>query len=66
MIGGGVSLTPSPCLGLCVQPQCESFFLYLILYCFVVFDCCLLVACTFLKGNGRGMDLGERGSSRKL
>lgn len=33
------------------------FFLFLIVYCLVVFDCCLLVARNFLKGDGRGMDL---------
>jgi hypothetical protein len=27
---------------------------------FVVFGCCLLKACSFLKGNREGMDLGER------
>ena len=27
--------------------------------CFVLFGCCPLKACSFLKGNRRGVDLGE-------
>lgn len=29
--------------------------------CFVVFSCCLLEVCSFFKGNGRDVELEERG-----
>lgn len=31
-----------------------------IVSCFVMFDCCPLKPCSFLKGNSGGLDLGER------
>lgn len=28
------------------------------MFCFVIFGCCLLEACSFLKGNGGGVSVG--------
>ena len=37
---------------------------FLMVSCFVVFDCCPLKACSLLKENGGGVDLG-RGEGRR-
>jgi hypothetical protein len=61
-----LTLWPAPgtlflLLGCLVQPRYEGLFFCLIVSCFVMFSCCLLEACFFLKGSGRIVDLGERG-----
>lgn len=48
-----VSLTLFFLLSYIEQPLYEG------LSCFVPFDCCLLKACSFLKGNTEGVDLED-------
>jgi hypothetical protein len=44
-----------PCLPLVYRP-----FPYLIVFCSIVFGCCLLEACSFLKKDGGRVYPGER------
>lgn len=48
-------------LGCLVQSPNEDFFVCLIVFCFVEFRFWFLEASSFLMGDGRGLDLGEKG-----
>lgn len=64
-LSGGVSDSPALgtlflLLGGLVQ-LCVRAFAFFIVFCFVVFSCCLFEACSFLVGDGGGVDPGEWG-----
>lgn len=70
-VGADVPLTlwPDLCtvlllLGCLVQPHYEDF-CFVLVSCYVPFGCSLLEPCSFLKGNGGGLDLGKMGDSGK-
>lgn len=57
-----MSLTFLPVhIGFPCQASIESLLPSLIITCSVVLGCFLLEACSFMKGNGGGMRMGERG-----
>jgi hypothetical protein len=39
----------------------SGWLLCLIIFCFVILGCCLLMSCSFLKEERRGVELEERG-----
>lgn len=52
-------------LGCLIQPQYEGYFFSFHIL-FVIFGFCLLEACSFLRGNGKGNGSGEWGDNGKL
>lgn len=68
--GSGYASTHLPTLGILflllgclLHPQYKGF-LPCLAFCFVLIGCCLLEASFFVKGNGWGMELRERGGGR--